>query len=83
MTDKRIESDSMGQVEVPSEALYGAQTLRAVDNFTISDWRFGRRFLLALGLVKWAAARSNRDLGLLDEEPAGAHDAPAMATSAP
>ena len=62
----------MGQVEVPSGALYGAQTQRAVDNFSLSDWRFGRRFLKALGLVKWAAAQSNQELGLLDEELATA-----------
>jgi fumarate hydratase class II len=72
VTDKRIESDSMGPVEVPAGALYGAQTQRAVDNFTISDLRFGRRFLKALGLVKWAAARSNQELGLLEGELAGA-----------
>ncbi|HYN99130.1 MAG TPA: class II fumarate hydratase [Actinomycetota bacterium] len=72
MDDRRIESDSMGQVEVPSGALYGAQTQRAVDNFTLSDWRFGRRFLKALGMVKWAAARSNQELGLLGEELATA-----------
>jgi fumarate hydratase class II len=68
VTDKRIESDSMGPVEVPAGALYGAQTQRAVDNFTISNLRFGRRFLQALGLVKWAAARSNQALGLLEGE---------------
>jgi fumarate hydratase, class II len=68
VTDKRIETDSMGRVEVPAGALYGAQTQRAVDNFTISEWRFGRRFLKALGLVKWAAARSNQQLGLLEDE---------------
>jgi len=62
----------MGPVQVPSEALYGAQTQRAVDNFTISGWRFGRRFLEALGLVKWAAAAANRDLGLLDDRLAAA-----------
>ncbi|HEX2054583.1 MAG TPA: class II fumarate hydratase [Actinomycetota bacterium] len=72
MTDKRIESDSMGPVEVPAHALYGAQTQRAVDNFTISDWRFGRRFLQALGLVKWSAAQVNAQLGLLDEDLAAA-----------
>ncbi|MEX0789684.1 MAG: class II fumarate hydratase [Actinomycetota bacterium] len=77
MSDFRTESDSMGQVEVPSGALYGAQTQRAVDNFTISDWRFGRQFLKALGLVKWAAARSNQQLGLLDKELATAVQAAA------
>ncbi len=72
MQDKRIESDSMGPVEVPSDALYGAQTQRAVNNFTISEWRFSRRFLKALGLVKWAAAKANCELGLLDDVSAGA-----------
>lgn len=66
VVSKRIESDSMGDVEVPSTALFGAQTQRARQNFTISSWRFGRRFIKALGLVKWAAARSNRELGLLE-----------------
>jgi fumarate hydratase class II len=62
----RIERDSMGQLEVPADALYGAQTMRAVRNFPISDLRFPRRFIQALGLIKLAAARVNRDLGLLD-----------------
>ena len=77
MQGKRIESDSMGTVEVPSDALYGAQTQRALDNITISRWRFGRRFLKALGLVKWAAARANAELGLLDETTAAAIQAAA------
>ncbi|HEX2180608.1 MAG TPA: class II fumarate hydratase [Actinomycetota bacterium] len=77
MEDKRIESDSMGLVEVSSGALYGAQTQRAVDNFTISEWRFGRRFLQALGLVKWAAAAANSGLGLLDSGIAAAIQAAA------
>ena len=62
----------MGPVEVPAGALYGAQTQRAIDNFSISGWRFGRRFLEALGLVKWAAAKANAGLGLLDPELAEA-----------
>ena len=48
----RIERDSMGEVEVPDDALYGASTQRAVDNFPISNLRFGRRFIWALGLIK-------------------------------
>jgi fumarate hydratase, class II len=62
----------MGPVEVPAGAYYGAQTQRARDNFTISPWRFGRRFIAAMGLVKWAAAEANRELGLLEEDLAEA-----------
>jgi len=61
----RTEHDSMGQVQVPAEALYGAQTQRAVENFPISGMRFGRAFLSALGLVKVASARANRQAGAL------------------
>jgi fumarate hydratase, class II len=61
----RIESDSMGQMRVPSDAYYGAQTARAVENFPISPLRFPRRFLRALGLIKKHAAASNAALGLL------------------
>jgi fumarate hydratase class II len=57
----------MGEVQVPADAYFGAQTQRAIDNFPISSWRFGRRFIRALGLVKWAAARANLELGLLGE----------------
>ena len=53
----RTERDSMGEVQVPSDAYYGASTQRAVDNFPISDLRFTRRFIWALGLVKGSAAR--------------------------
>jgi len=60
----------MGTMEVPAHALYGATTQRAVLNFPISGYRFGRPFIRALGLVKWAAAQANRDLGKLDEERA-------------
>ncbi len=66
----RIERDSMGAMEVPVDALYGASTQRAVLNFPISGYRFGREFIRALGLVKWAAAVVNSELGLLDEERA-------------
>src|SRR5262245_24178907 len=61
----RIERDSMGEVRVASEALYGAQTQRAVDNFAISGLRFPRSFIRALGLIKAAAAKVNGDLGEL------------------
>src|SRR2546421_5621764 len=63
----RIERDSMGDVAVPADALYGAQTQRAVENFPISNLRFPREFIRAIGLVKLAAARANMDLGLLDK----------------
>ena len=61
----RIERDSMGPVKVPKEAYYGAQTQRAVENFPVSGWRFGREFLYALGLIKYASAKTNFELGLL------------------
>ena len=69
-SDYRTERDSLGEVQVPADALYGAQTQRAKDNFPISDLRFARRFIEALGHVKQAAARANRQLGLLDEDTA-------------
>ena len=47
----RIEKDSMGDVQVPADAYWGAQTQRAVENFTVSGYRFGRRFLRAQGLI--------------------------------
>ncbi|MFO8172706.1 MAG: class II fumarate hydratase [Longimicrobiales bacterium] len=68
----RIEKDSLGEVRVPRDALYGAQTQRAVENFPISGQRFPRRFIQALGIVKEAAAHANRELGALDPEVADA-----------
>jgi fumarate hydratase class II len=62
----RIERDSMGEMAVPKNALYGASTQRAVLNFPISGYRFSRPFIRALGLIKWGAAQANHDLGLLD-----------------
>jgi fumarate hydratase class II len=64
----RVEKDSMGQMSVPESALYGASTERAVLNFPISGYRFSRPFIRALGMIKWAAAQANHDLGLLDAE---------------
>ena len=64
----RIERDSMGEVRVPADALYGAQTQRAVENFPISGRRFGRRFIQALGRLKQAAAETNAELGFLSAE---------------
>ena len=67
-TPHRVERDSMGEVEVPRDALFGAQTRRALDNFPISDLRKPRRFIEALGAIKLEAAVVNHELGLLDEE---------------
>lgn len=64
---KRVEKDSMGEMCVPAGALYGAQTQRAAENFQISNLRFPREFIRALGLIKLGAARANVDLGLLDK----------------
>ncbi|MFO7631759.1 MAG: class II fumarate hydratase [Caldilinea sp.] len=68
----RIERDSMGEIKVPANALYGAQTQRAVENFPVSDLRFPRTFIRALGLIKGAAAAANHDLGLMDADMAAA-----------
>jgi fumarate hydratase class II len=68
----RIERDSMGEMEVPVDALYGASTQRAVLNFPISGQRFPREFIRALALVKLAAAETNGALGLLNTEVANA-----------
>jgi fumarate hydratase class II len=64
----RIERDSMGELQVPADALWGAQTQRAVNNFPISGIPLPARFVRALGLIKWAAAKTNLDLGLLDTD---------------
>jgi len=64
----RVERDSMGEVSLPDEALWGAQTQRALENFQLSGWRFGRRFIAALGQVKRAAALANGELGLLESD---------------
>lgn len=62
----RTEKDSMGSMEVPIDAYFGASTMRAVLNFPISDLRFSRSFIKALGIVKQSAAKTNVDLGILD-----------------
>src|SRR6266545_4072365 len=72
MSDFRVEKDSMGQVRVPAGAYWGAQTQRAVENFPVSGMRFPRRFIEALGLIKWAAAKANEELGTLDARRADA-----------
>jgi fumarate hydratase class II len=72
MTDKkyRTEHDSMGELQVPQDALWGAQTQRAVDNFPISGLTMPHQFIAALGLVKWAAAGANAELGLMKSDVA-------------
>ncbi len=71
-TQSRKESDSMGEVNIPGDALYGAQTQRAVNNFPISGIPMPRTFIRALGLIKAAAAHVNADLDLLPNEMAKA-----------
>jgi fumarate hydratase class II len=68
MPNFRTEKDSMGEMQVPADAYYGAQTGRAVENFPISDLRFPRRFIAAMGLIKWSCADVNHKLGVLDEK---------------
>ena len=68
----RIERDSMGEMPVPADAYYGAQTQRAVLNFPISDLRFPRVFIRALCAIKRSAAETNAELGLLDPRIANA-----------
>jgi fumarate hydratase class II len=70
--EMRIEKDSMGEMPVPVDALYGAQTARAVENFPISGLRFPRRFIRALGLIKKHAAIVNAELGRLEPQIARA-----------
>ncbi len=67
----RMENDSMGLVQVPADALYGAQTMRAVENFPVSGIPFPRSFIRSLGLIKLAAAQVNQQLGHLDPTLAG------------
>src|SRR5207253_2322519 len=68
----RIEHDTMGEMRVPADALYGAQTARAVENFPISRLRFPRAFIRALALIKSVAARVNGEMGHLPADKAGA-----------
>jgi fumarate hydratase class II len=70
--DFRLEQDSMGEMQVPAQAYYGAQTARAVENFPISSLRFPRSFIRALGLIKKHAARINEELGLLPKNTSSA-----------
>ncbi len=77
----RTEHDSMGELKVPADALWGAQTQRAVENFPISGLAMPRRFIAALGLVKWAAAGANAELGLLKSDIAIAVQKSAIAVA--
>ncbi len=72
MADYRTEKDTLGEIKIPIDALYGAQTQRAIENFPISGLRFPRRFIQALGFVKAAAACVNAELGLLEIKLANA-----------
>ena len=83
MGDKayRIEHDSMGELDVPADALWGAQTQRAVNNFPISGLTMPREFIRALGLVKWAAAGANAELGLINSGTAMAVQQAALAVA--
>ena len=83
MADKgfRSERDSMGELSVPEDALWGAQTQRAVNNFPISGLPMPRRFIRALGLVKWAAAGANAELALLPSDKAVAIQKAALAVA--
>ncbi|HWH77951.1 MAG TPA: lyase family protein, partial [Candidatus Binatus sp.] len=71
-SDFRIERDSMGEVRVPKDAYFGAQTQRAVENFPVSGIGFPRQFIHALALIKFTAATVNEELGLLDPSRAAA-----------
>jgi fumarate hydratase class II len=78
----RVEHDSMGELKVPEQALWGAQTQRAVENFPISGLHMPRGFIRALGLIKATAAEVNAELGLLDEAIAQAIVAAALEVAA-
>jgi fumarate hydratase class II len=84
MNDKafRTEHDSMGELQVPADALWGAQTQRAVDNFPISGLPMPRQFIAALGLVKWASAGANAELGILKNDVAMAIQQASLEVSA-
>jgi fumarate hydratase, class II len=81
-TSFRVERDSMGELKVPADALWGAHTQRAVDNFPVSGQTMPGGFIAALGLVKQAAARANRRLQLLDPKVAEAVEAAAAEVAA-
>src|SRR5918999_6049228 len=78
----RVERDTMGEMRLPRPALYGASTQRAVENFPISGEPLPPRLVHAIGLIKLAAARVNRSLGVLDPETADAIEAAAREVAA-
>lgn len=80
-TGCRIERDSLGEINVPETALYGAQTQRAIDNFQFSELRMPRSFIRALGLIKRASAQVNGELGLLPENLSAAIQTAAQAVA--
>ncbi len=80
-TKYRIERDSMGELKVPEDALWAAQTQRAVENFPISGLTMPRQFIAALGYVKWACAGANAELGLLSNSVAIAVQKAALAVA--
>lgn len=79
--DFRIERDGFGELKVPNDALWGAQTQRAVENFPLSGLRMPRDFIRALGLIKWAAASANHELDALDAKRAAAIQKAALAVA--
>src|SRR5258706_2561893 len=78
----RVEKDSLGEMRVPVNALYGPQTQRAVENFPISGEPMPRTFIHALGLIKASAARVNRELGLVEAPVAAAIEKAALEVAA-
>ena len=80
-TEYRRERDSMGELDVPADARWGAQTQRAIDNFQISGLTMPRAFIRALGLIKWASASAHAELGLLAPPIAGAIQDAALAVA--
>src|SRR5687767_1926137 len=71
MADFRIEKDSLGELKVPGDALYGAQTQRAVENFRVSGLKQYRAFIWAMSQIKRAAAQVNHELGLFQDKQSG------------
>ena len=74
MSDQRIEKDSMGEMSVPADALYGASTQRAVLNFPVAGRGFDRSMIRGMGLIKWAAALANKDLGVVPVDKCDEHE---------
>ena len=72
MSDTRVEKDSLGEIEVPADSYFGAQTERANRNFPVSDLTFPRPFIAAMGLIKREAARVNADIGVVQPSLADA-----------